>query len=102
MLVYYYPAWLDTMRVRVQCAGSLAQIGTIGQQYNLSNLTAGNTALGLSYCTLSATPVAVGVLGQLAVIEFDTSVNSAPGDAFTDVICMVTQPQIAQLATSIG
>ena len=103
MMVYYYPAWLDTLRVRVQASGSLSQNGTIGQQYNLNNLTAGNTAIGLSYCTLnSAAPVALGSLGQLAVIEFDTSVNSAPGDAFTDVICMITQPQIAPTVVSIG
>ncbi len=93
MFVYVWPAWNPNTRVKVQADGSVAQ-AKLGSSFNLTNLTAGNTTTGLSQCTVGAAGVAAASQGQLTLMEFDTDVNSAVGDAYTDLICMIALPQI--------
>lgn len=104
MFVYFTPAWLPGLRVRVQADGSVAQ-ALMGAQFNVTNVGAGSTATGLSQCTVGAAGVAAGSQGQLALFKFDTAVGDTlgGGDAFTDLICTVAYPQIGFAAQkSIG
>lgn len=93
MLVYIWPAWLPDLRIRVQADGSVAQT-LLGASFNFSNIAAGSTSTGLSACTVAAAGVASGSPGQLTLIEFSNAVGSSVGDAYTDLICMVAQPQV--------
>ena len=99
---YYWPAWTGTARFAIQADGTVAQ-AAMGGGLNLSNFTAGNTTTGLSACTAAFAGVAVGVQAQLALFEFNTGINSAIGDAFTDLVVGIAYPQIvAGYQTSIG
>ena len=95
MFVYYIPAWLPELRVKIQADGSVAQ-ALMGSQFNFSNLGNGSTFTGLSSCTAAAAGVALGSQGQLALIEFATDIGDPfnGGDAFTDLICTVAYPQV--------
>lgn len=93
--IYVIPAWIPSMRFRVQADGSVGQ-PFVGQQFNISNATAGNTTTGLSAATVAAAGVAVGVQGQFVLSEFfdNTGVYGTIGDAFTDLIVQVAYPQV--------
>lgn len=93
MLVYLYPMWLPGTRFQIQADGSVGQT-SLGGGFNLSNFAAGNTSTGLSACTVNATQVAGGSQAQFAFTEFATNIDSAIGDAFTDMIFTVAFPQI--------
>lgn len=100
--VYFWPAWTGTVRFAIQADGSVPQ-GGMGSQYNFTNIGAGSTITGLSAMTVGAAGVAAGVQGQVAMYEFNTTINSAIGDAFTDLIVGVAYPQIiGGFQTSIG
>lgn len=104
MFAYIYPAWLTGVRWLIQADGSITYPGLFGQfNFTLANLGNGNTITGLSSCTLSATPVSAGSQGQVAMVEFGEDLGSQPGDAFTDVICIIANGQIGPAPqTSIG
>ncbi len=102
MFAYIWPAWIPGTRFQVQADGSVAQ-ALLGSQFRINNFAAGNTATGLSACTVAAAGSTVGVQGQLALVEFATGVNDAVGDAFTDLICTIANPQVGLgIQTSIG
>lgn len=101
MFVYVWPAWLPGLRLRVQADGAVAQT-LLGSSFNITNMAAGSTSTGLSACTVGAAGVALGTQGQLTLIEFDTQVNDAVGDAFTDLICTIAYPQIGSRIVSLG
>lgn len=90
---YFWPAWGPTIRFLVQADGSVPQ-GSMGQQFNITNATAGSTAIGLSNASVGAAGVAAGSQGQWTLTEFYTGVNDAIGDAFTDLIVISAYPQI--------
>lgn len=99
MFVYVWPAWIPGIRYQVQADGSVAQ-ALLGSQFNITNLAAGSTSIGLGTCTVGAAGIAAGSQGQFALVEFATSVEiggsgqSAVGDAFTDLICTMAYPQV--------
>ena len=99
MFVYVIPAWLPGLRFKIQADGSVAQ-ALMGSQFNITNAANGNTTTGLSACTVGAAGIAAGGNGQFALIEFATDVavggggESAPGDAYTDLICTIALSQI--------
>lgn len=93
MFVYLWPAWTPDTRFRVQADGSVAQ-PLMGQQFNITNPAAGNTATGLGACTVGAAGIGQGAQGQFALIEFDNGINETPGDAFTDLVVTIALPQI--------
>lgn len=102
MFAYIWPAWLPGLRIQVQADGAVLQTA-MPASFNFSNFSAGSTATGLSACTVSATEVSAASQGQLVLTEFATGVNSAVGDAYTDLICQVTYPQVVFTgATSVG
>lgn len=92
MFAYIWPAWDTSLRLQVQNVGSLAQ-GNLGGEFNVSGFANGSTTTGLSSCAASAL-VASGSQGQFFFTEFATGVNSAIGDAFTDMIVGVALPQV--------
>lgn len=87
------PAWIPGQRFRIQADGTVAQ-GAFGDQFNLSNFASGSTVTGLSAMSAAATPVGVGVQGQLALIEFGEGIAELVGDAFTDLIVAISYPQV--------
>ena len=93
MMVYVWEAWMPGARLQVQADGSVPQ-SQLGNSFNITNITAGNTSLGLSQCTVGAAGVAAGLQGQLTLIEFAPTATGFIGDAFTDLICTVANPQI--------
>ncbi len=93
MFAYIIPAWLDSLQLQVQADGSVTQI-QLGQSFNFTNIGAGSTVVGLSQCTVGAAGVAAGQQGQVTLTEFFPGVNSAIGDAFTDLIVSIANPQI--------
>lgn len=104
MSVYFFPLWISSIRLQIQADGPINQIA-MGSQFNftVANLGNGSLATGISACTISATPVPAGQFGQLNLIEFFPGTGSTIGDAFTDAIYTIANPQIgaARLA-SIG
>lgn len=102
MFAYVIPMWIPGTRIAVQADGAVAQ-ALLGASFNFSNLSSGSTFTGLSACTVAAAGVVAGSQGQLTLIEFATNVNDTIGDAFTDLICVVSYPQISFVGkTSIG
>lgn len=102
MFVYVTPAWNPSTRFRVQADGAVAQ-ALLGSQFIGTNFAAGNTSTGLSAATVAAAGVAASSQGQFALVEFDTAVGDAVGDAFTDLITICVYPQVGPGSqTSIG
>ena len=104
MSVYITPLWIPSIRLQIQADGVINQTG-LGRQFNftLANLGNGNIGTGISACTVSATPVGAGLFGQLNLIEFFPGTGSAIGDAFTDAIFTIANPQIGMAnRASIG
>ena len=104
MSVYIFPLWIPSIRMQVQADGPINQV-SLGSQFNftVANLGNGSIATGISACTISATPVVAGQFGQLNLIEFSPGIGSTIGDAFTDGIFMIANPQIGMAnRASIG
>ena len=101
MFAYIWPCWLPDTRFRVQADGSVAQ-ALLGSSFNLTNISNGSTQTGLSSCTVGAAGVAAGSQGQFTLVEFDTAVGDAIGDAFTDLICTIAFPEIGMNKLSVG
>lgn len=104
MFVYVWPAWVPGMRWRVQADGTVAQ-ALLGSGFNFSTVTVGNgnTQTGLSAASVLHAGVTAASQAQVALVEFDTGVNDAIGDAYTDLIVSVAYPQVVSgYQTSIG
>lgn len=74
----------------VQADGSIAATA-VGDQADVSNVTAGSASTGLSAATLSASLAGAGVQAQWRIVGFSQAVDNTPGDAFT-----VVQVQLAR------
>ena len=108
MLVYIWPAWIPGLRFQIQADGTVP-FTLFGSEFNLSNIAAGSTVTGLSAQTVAAAGVVAASQGQLALVEFANDVavggggSSIPGDAFTDLIVTIANPQVGfGPQTSIG
>jgi hypothetical protein len=102
--VYITPCWIPSIRFQIQADGIINQSG-LGRQYNftLANLGNGSIGSGISFCTVAATPVGAGQFGQLNLVEFFPGTGSTIGDAFTDAIFTIANPQIGMAnRASIG
>lgn len=75
----------------VQADGSIAQTA-IGDQVNITNITAGSTSTGLSQCTVGAV-VGAGTQGQFRIVGFGQGLDNVPGDAFTIVQVQIARSQ---------
>lgn len=77
----------------IQADGSMAQT-TLGNEYNMNNVTAGSTTTGLSQCTLnSASAAGNGGQAQLRVVDLAPYPDNAWGDAYTIVRVQIVQTQ---------
>lgn len=76
----------------VQADGSVAQTA-IGDQADVSNVSAVNSLVGRSQCTLSASLAGVGVQAQWRIVGFGQQLDNAPGDAFTIVQVQLARSQ---------
>lgn len=77
----------------IQADGSMAQT-TLGNEFNMNNVTAGSTTTGLSQCTLnSASAAGNGGQAQLRVVDLAPYPDNAWGDAYTIVRVQIVQTQ---------
>jgi hypothetical protein len=76
----------------VQADGSVPA-AAVGDQADVSNVTAGSTSTGLSAATLSATLAGAGVQAQFRIVGFGQYVDNTPGDAFTIVQVKLARSQ---------
>ena len=99
-IAYYYED--ANIVYEIQGAGSFAQ-SSIGDEYDLTNTTAGSTTTGLSQCTLNASS-AVGNAGQgqMRVVDLGQGVDNAWGDAYTVVRVVNSQSQFFGSVTAIA
>ncbi len=81
----------------IQADGSLAQ-SSIGDEADLSNVTAGSTTTGLSQATLSTTLVGAGNSAQMRIIDLAPYPDNAWGDSFTIVRATIAEFQFAGTA----
>ena len=81
----------------IQADGSLAQT-SLGDEADLSNVTAGSTTTGLSQCTLSTTLAGAGNLAQCRIIDIAPYPDNDWGDAFTIVRVNISEYQFAPAA----
>lgn len=92
MFVYFWPAWDASLRFKVQANGSVAQ-ALMGSQFNVASVS-GSTTSGLSAASVDAAGVTTTYKGQFFLSEFFEGPTSAPGDAYTDLIVGVANPQV--------
>ena len=92
MFAYIWPCWDTSLRFQVQSTGSIPQTN-LGGEFNTANFSNGNTTTGLSACGVGAV-VAAASQGQWFFTEFATNINSAIGDAYTDMIVGCALPQV--------
>lgn len=94
MTAYYYED--PTIVYEVQADGSLA-IGSIGDQADISNFTAGDTTTGLAASTLSSSLAGAGSQGQWRIINLAPDIGpsgvNAWGDAYTIVQVQIARSQ---------
>jgi hypothetical protein len=81
----------------IQADGSLAQT-SLGDEADLSNVTAGSTTTGLSQCTLSTTLVGAGNSAQCRIIDIAPYPDNDWGDAYTIVRINISEYQFAPAA----
>lgn len=76
----------------VQADGSIPQTA-IGDQADVSNVTAGSASTGLSAATLSSSLAGAGVQAQFRIVGFGQQVDNLPGDAYTIVQVQLARQQ---------
>lgn len=81
----------------IQADGSLAQ-SSIGDEANLSNLTAGSNVTGLSQATLSTTLAGVGNTAQMRILDLAPYPGNAWGDSYTIVRANISNYQFGPVA----
>jgi len=98
-------AWVtdDPMVVyEIQAAGPIAA-GLIGRQIDLDSgsIGSGSSTTGLSTAMASATVLAAGVQGQLAIVDYNQAPTNAPGDAFTVLQVRIARHQFVANKVSV-
>lgn len=81
----------------IQTDATVAQT-SIGDEANLSNLTAGSNVTGLSQATLSATLAGVGNTAQMRILDIAPYADNAWGDAYVIVRANISNYQIGPVA----
>lgn len=99
IIAYFY----DDPKIiyEIQADGSLAQVTSIGFDVALTNFAAGNTTIGYSQETCSATPATTGVQAQLQIVDLAYGPDNAWGDAFTVVRVRIARHQFEAVKVSI-
>lgn len=81
----------------IQADGSLAQ-SSIGDEANLSNLTAGSATTGLSQATLSTTLAGAGNTAQMRILDIAPYPDNNWGDNYVIVRANISNYQIGPVA----
>lgn len=97
-VAYYYSD--PNIVYEIQAAGTLSQ-ASIGEEFDLSNTTAGSTTTGLSQATLSITPAGSGNNAQMRVINLAPYADNAWGDNFVIVQAQITKHQYVAVSNAI-
>ena len=84
----------------IQAAGSLAQT-SIGDEFDITNETAGSTTTGLSQATLGTTPAGAGNAKQMRVVDLAPYPDNAWGDTYTIVRAIISEHQYAGTVNAI-
>lgn len=84
----------------IQAAGSLTQ-AAIGDEFDITNETAGSTTTGLSQATLGTTAAGSGNAKQMRVIDLAPYPDNAWGDAYTIVRAVISESQYAGTVNAI-
>jgi hypothetical protein len=84
----------------IQAAGSLTQ-AAIGDEFDITNETAGSTTTGLSQATLGTTAAGSGNAKQMRVIALAPYPDNAWGDAYTIVRAVISESQYAGTVNAI-
>jgi hypothetical protein len=84
----------------IQAAGSLTQ-AAIGDEFDITNETAGSTTTGLSQATLGTTAAGSGNAKQMRVIDIAPYPDNAWGDAYTIVRAVISESQYAGTVNAI-
>lgn len=84
----------------IQADGSLAQT-SIGDQADLSAVTAGSTNTGLSQATLSTVLVGAGSNGQMSIVGLAPYADNAWGDTYVTVRAVISKSQVAAAFNAI-
>ena len=96
--------WEDPdMIFRIQSDGSLAQ-SSRGDEANFANVGTGNATTLFSTAQISSALAGVGVQAQLQIVDkFESNLAGGNdfGDAFTDVLVKIAQPQRAAAFVAI-
>lgn len=94
-IAYFYAD--QNIVYEIQADGSLAQT-SLGDEADLSAVTAGSTTTGLSQCTLSTTLVGAGQVAQCRIIDIAPYTDNDWGDNFTVVRVNISKYQFAPAA----
>jgi hypothetical protein len=97
-VTYYYSD--PNIVYEIQAAGTLSQ-ASIGEEFDLSNTTAGSNVTGLSQATLSITPAGAGNNAQMRVINLAPYTDNAWGDNFVIVQAQITKHQYVAVSNAI-
>lgn len=81
----------------IQADGSLLQT-SVGDEADLSNVTAGSTTTGLSQCTLSTTLAGSTNVAQMRIVNLAPYPGNDWGDSFTIVRAQIAKFQFAPAA----
>lgn len=97
-VAYYYSD--PNIVYEVQAAGTLTQ-AAIGEEFDLSNTTAGSTTTGLSQATMSITPAGSGNNAQMRVINLAPYADNAWGDDYVIVQAQISKHQYVAVSNAI-
>ena len=97
-VAYYYSD--PNIVYEIQAAGTLSQ-NAIGEEYDLSNTTAGSTTTGLSQATMSITPAGSGNNAQMRVINLAPYADNAWGDTYVIVQAQISKHQYVAVSNAI-
>ncbi len=84
----------------IQAAGSLNQ-SSIGDEYDITNPTAGSTTTGLSQATLGTSAAGSGQAKQMRVVDLAPYPDNAWGDSYTIVRAIISEHQYAGTVNAI-
>jgi hypothetical protein len=98
VIAYFYQDPIIVYEIQVD--GSLTQ-AAVGDEFDITNSTAGSTTTGLSQATLGTTAAGSGAAKQCRVIDLAPYPDNAWGDAYTIVRVQISEHQYAGTVNAI-
>lgn len=97
VVVYYYQD--PNIVYEIQAAGSLDQT-SVGDEFDITNVSNGSTTTGLSQCTLGTSAAGADNVKQMRVIDIAPYPDNAWGDNFTIVRVVIAEYQYGLIRVS--